>query len=302
LSTVVFALPGNERIAAGIATRLGVEQGGMTVRRFPDGESYVRIDTPVSGQQVAFICTLHEPDQKVPALLFAASTARELGASRIGLIAPYLAYMRQDKRFTDGESITSIHFAKLISGHFDWLITVDPHLHRWTSLGQLYSVPSLVVHAAPMLSHWIRGNVEAPILIGPDSESEQWVSAVARGAEAPYLVLEKIRRGDRDVSVSIPDIGLLRGGTPVLVDDIISTARTMMTASRHLAGHGIAPPVCVGVHTVFAGDAHAELLAAGAGRIVTANTIPHPSNAIDVTPAIADALSGPRAPFSTGNG
>ena len=302
MSTVVFALPGNERIAAGIATRLGVEQGGMTVRRFPDGESYVRIDTPVSGQQVAFICTLHEPDQKVPALLFAASTARELGASRIGLIAPYLAYMRQDKRFTDGESITSIHFAKLISGHFDWLITVDPHLHRWTSLGQLYSVPSLVVHAAPMLSHWIRGNVEAPILIGPDSESEQWVSAVARGAEAPYLVLEKIRRGDRDVSVSIPDIGLLRGGTPVLVDDIISTARTMMAASRHLAGHGIAPPVCVGVHAVFAGDAHAELLAAGAGRIVTANTIPHPSNAIDVTPAIADALSGPRAPFSTGNG
>jgi ribose-phosphate pyrophosphokinase len=58
----------------------------------------------------------------------------------------------------------------------------------------------------------------------------------------------------------------------------------------------------VGVHAVFAGDAHAELLAAGAGRIVTANTIPHPSNAIDVTPAIADALSGPRAPFSTGNG
>ena len=290
MSTVVFSLPGNERFAAAVATRLGSEQGGMTVRRFPDGESYLRIDTPVRGRQIAFTCTLHEPDQKIPALLFAASTARELGATRIGLIAPYLAYMRQDRRFAEGESVTSIYFARLLSGHFDWLVTVDPHLHRWTSLDQLYTVPGLVVRAAPLLSHWIRGNVEAPILIGPDSESEQWVSEVARGVDAPYLVLEKTRRGDRDVSVTIPEIGAHRARTPVLVDDIISTAHTMMAAVRHLTGLGLAAPVCVGIHAVFAGNAHAELLSAGAAHVVTANTIPHPSNAIDVTQAIADAL------------
>ena len=116
------------------------------------------------------------------------------------------------------------------------------------------------------------------------------MSEVARGAGAPWLVLEKVRRGDRDVSVSIPDPGSLHGRTPVLLDDIISTARTMMAAARHLAGHGIARPVCVGVHAVFAGAAHAELLAAGAGRIVTANTIRHPSNAIDVSGPLAEAV------------
>lgn len=301
MKPVILALPENEQFATGLAAKLQAEVGRMTVRRFPDGESYVRIESPVDGRNVALACGLHDPDSKIPALLFAASTARELGAARVGLVAPYLGYMRQDKRFNEGESITSVHFAKLISKYVDWLVTVDPHLHRRKSLDDIYSVPSIVVHAAPLLAQWISANVDSPILIGPDSESEQWVSEVARGANAPWLVLEKVRRGDRDVSVSIPDITALRGRTPVLVDDIISTARTMMAAVRHLTGQGLAAPVCIGVHAIFSGDAHAELLSAGAARIVTTNTIPNSSNAIDLTPAIADALRSSRIHLSTGN-
>lgn len=301
MKPVILALPENEQFATGLAAKLQAEVGRMTVRRFPDGESYVRIESPVDGRNVALACGLHDPDSKIPALLFAASTARELGAARVGLVAPYLGYMRQDKRFNEGESITSVHFAKLISHYVDWLVTVDPHLHRRKSLDDIYSVPSIVVHAAPLLAQWISANVDSPVLIGPDSESEQWVSEVARGANAPWLVLEKVRRGDRDVSVSIPDITALRGRTPVLVDDIISTARTMMAAVRHLTGQGLAAPVCIGVHAIFSGDAHAELLSAGAARIVTTNTIPNSSNAIDLTPAIADALRSSRIHLSTGN-
>lgn len=301
MKPVILALPENEQLATGLAAKLQAEVGRMTVRRFPDGESYVRIESPVDGRNVALACGLHDPDSKIPALLFAASTARELGAARVGLVAPYLGYMRQDKRFNEGESITSVHFAKLISHYVDWLVTVDPHLHRRKSLDDIYSVPSIVVHAAPLLAQWISANVDSPILIGPDSESEQWVSEVARGANAPWLVLEKVRRGDRDVSVSIPDITALRGRTPVLVDDIISTARTMMAAVRHLTGQGLAAPVCIGVHAIFSGDAHAELLSAGAARIVTTNTIPNSSNAIDLIPAIADALRDSRIHLSTGN-
>lgn len=301
MKPVILALPENEQFATGLAAKLQAEVGRMTVRRFPDGESYVRIESPVDGRNVALACGLHDPDSKIPALLFAASTARELGAARVGLVAPYLGYMRQDKRFNEGESITSVHFAKLISQYVDWLVTVDPHLHRRKSLDDIYSVPSIVVHAAPLLAQWISANVDSPVLIGPDSESEQWVSEVARGANAPWLVLEKVRRGDRDVSVSIPDITALHGRTPVLVDDIISTARTMMAAVRHLTGQGLAAPVCIGVHAIFSGDAHAELLSAGAARIVTTNTIPNSSNAIDLTPAIADALRSSRIHLSTGN-
>ena len=125
MKSVILALPGNEQLAAGLAAKLQAEVGRMTVRRFPDGESYVRIETPVDGRNVVLACGLHNPDSKISALLFAASTARELGAARVGLVAPYLAYMRQDKRFNEGESITSVHFAKLISRYVDWLVTVE---------------------------------------------------------------------------------------------------------------------------------------------------------------------------------
>ena len=292
--TVVFALPGNETLAATLATRLGAAPGTLAIRRFPDGETYLRFDTPVDGCKVVLTCTLHQPDTNIMPLLFAASTARELGATRVGLVTPYLGYMRQDKRFQDGEAITSAVFAQLLSHHIDWLVTVDPHLHRWKSLDEIYSVSSTVVPAAPLLAEWIKANVKAPVLIGPDVESEQWVSAVAQIAGTPHIVLEKVRHGDRDVTVSIPDPAALRGRTPVLVDDIISTGHTMVAAVQHVMAQGLNPPVCVGVHAVFAGDAHDALLAAGAARVITTDSIPHPSNGISVHQAIANAVASRR--------
>lgn len=283
MNAIVFALPGNETLAATLVEKLDAAAGTLAVRRFPDGETYLRLDTPVAGRQVVLACSLHQPDDKTVPLLFAAATARELGATAVGLAAPYLGYMRQDKRFRDGEAVTSALFARLLSQHIDWLVTVDPHLHRWNSLDEIYSIRSTVVPAAPLLAEWIKANIEAPVLIGPDAESEQWVSEVARIAGAPHVVLEKIRRGDRDVTVSIPDPAALRGRTPVLVDDIISTGRTMVAAAKHVLSQGLKPPVCIGVHAVFSGDAGDALLAAGAARVVTTNTIPHGTGTIDVS-------------------
>lgn len=290
MKPAVFALPGNEALAGALACELDAERGALEVRRFPDGETYLRYDTPPAGRRVILACSLHHPDEQALPLLYAAATARELGAAAVGLVTPYLGYMRQDKRFRDGEALTSALFAKLLSPHIDWLVTVDPHLHRWTSLSQIYSVPSTVVPAAPLLAAWIVANADNPVLIGPDSESGQWVAAVARIAGAPHVVLEKTRRGDRDVSVSIPDAAALRGRTPVLVDDIISTGRTMIAAARHLREQGLPPPVCLGVHAVFSGDAHETMAGAGFSRIVSTNTIPHPSNGITVDTVLAVAV------------
>lgn len=286
---VMLALPGNEAIAGALALSLDAVVGSLTIRRFPDGESYVRVETPVADSDVSLVCTLDRPDNKILPLLFAAATLADLGAARVGLISPYLAYMRQDRRFQEGEGITSTYFAGLISDAVDWLVTVDPHLHRRASLAEIYSVPSESLAAAPAVSEWVKANVRRPVVVGPDTESGQWVRAVAEGAGAPYLVLEKVRRGDREVEVSVPDLHRWRTHTPVLVDDIISTARTMLATIEHLQRLSLPPPVCVGVHAVFAEGAY-EALLAGAARVVTCNTIPHPSNTIDLAPLIAAAV------------
>jgi ribose-phosphate pyrophosphokinase len=287
MNPIVIAVPGSQAHAERLTPRLGGEPAPIVVRRFPDGEIYVRIEAPVSGRDVVLVCGLDTPGEKILPLLFLAATAKDLGARRVGLVAPYLSFMRQDSRFKPGEGVTSRYFAQLLSGAVDWLVTVDPHLHRWDSLDEIYQIPSRVAHAAPAIAAWVRDQIERPLLVGPDAESQQWVAAVAELAGAPFVVLEKVRHGDRDVDVSPPDLAPHAGRTPVLVDDIISTARTMIETVGHLTRAGAPAPVCVGIHAVFAERAHDDLLAAGAVRIATCNTIAHPSNAIAVDDAIA---------------
>jgi ribose-phosphate pyrophosphokinase len=291
MSPLIIALPGNEALAAGLAPRLGAEMARTEFRRFPDEESYVRLDSDVAGRSVVLVSTLDRPDPKFLPLAFAAATARELGASRVGLIAPYLGYMRQDRRFEPGEAITSRLFAHHLSAFLDWLVAVDPHLHRIPALSDIYAIPAISVHAAPMLADWIKNYVPSPLLIGPDEESAQWVAAVANRAAAPFVILEKHRRSDIDVQISVPHVERWQDHTPVLVDDIISTARTMIETLGHLRRAGMKPAVCVGVHAVFAPGAFDSLRTAGAARIVTTNTIPHETNAIDVTLALSEAAA-----------
>ncbi|MEJ8567196.1 ribose-phosphate pyrophosphokinase [Elongatibacter sediminis] len=285
---LLFNLGIEEDLFHSVAAGLDGEIGDVDVRRFPDGETYIRFNVECAQRPTILACSLDRPDPKTLPLLFAADTLRDLGAANIGLVAPYLAYMRQDKRFHAGEGITSRYYAALLSRTFDWLVTVDPHLHRFHEMGQIYSIPARVAHAAPGVAHWIRDHVASPVLIGPDSESRQWVDDVAGRAGAPFVVLSKQRRGDRTVEISIPDIERYSDATPVLVDDIISTGQTMAATIHHLNQLGTAPPVCVGVHAIFAEGAEQAL--APAATIATCNTVSHPSNQIDVTEPILEAI------------
>lgn len=284
MKPLLLSYPDEEALAESLRNALDAEPVAFALRRFPDDETYLRIDSDVRDRAVALVCTLHQPDARFLPLAFMADTLRDLGAHSVGLVTSYLAYMRQDRRFQPGEALTSLSFARLLSAQFDWLVTVDPHLHRRRSLAEIYTIPAEVVQAAPLLTQWIRGHATNPLVVGPDAESEQWARTVAEAVPCPYIVLEKTRRGDRDVVVStIPNIERWADRTPVLIDDIISSARTMIETVRQWTGAGLPPPVCLAVHGVFALQAYEALKDAGAARIVTTNSIPHPSNDIDIS-------------------
>lgn len=293
----VLALPGNEALAAQLCAALPAQAGALQLRAFPDGESYVRVQTAVAGRCVLVVATLDRPDSKLIPLYLLCKTLRELGAARIVLVAPYLAYMRQDVRFHDGEAISARAIGDWLTPVIDDLLTVDPHLHRIHDLSEVYRLRTQVIAAAPAIVAYLREQLPRALLIGPDSESEQWVAEVAAAAGCAYCVLAKTRHGDREVEIAVPARADWAARTPVLIDDIISTGRTMIAAMQALREVGAAAPWCIGVHAIFAGDAYAELQAAGAARIVTANTIVHPSNAIDLAPylvaRVAAALTQP---------
>ncbi len=290
MSRVVVCLPGNEEIGRSLAALIGAESIDLDTRRFPDGETYVRLDPSIAGKHVILASSLDRPDEKFLRLVFACATARDLQAASIGLVAPYLSYMRQDKAFNPGEGATAKYFAKTLSPWMDWLVTVDPHLHRIHSLSEVYAARTRVAHAAPAIARWIAGEIADPIVIGPDEESEQWIREIAELAGAPHIVFRKERRGDRDVRITIPELSKWHDRNPVIVDDIISTAQSMIETIGGIKAAFEAKPVCVGVHAVFSGDALERLKETGTGRIISCNTIRHETNGIDITGALAECV------------
>jgi ribose-phosphate pyrophosphokinase len=289
MTRMLLAFPPQRLLADMIAPFLGAQSGRLDWRHFPDGESLVSIEEGLAGLDVAIVASLKNPDELALPLRFAAATAREFGARSVGLIAPYLAYMRQDKRFKNGEAVSAPLFAEFLEESFDWLVTVDPHLHRNPELSALYRIPVRRIAAAPLIAEWIRGNVTNAILIGPDSESSQWVSDIAARAGVPFQVLTKIRRGDQSVDVSLPSIDTARARTPVIIDDIASSGRTAIETLGNLSRLRLPPAVCIVIHPVFANDAYEQLLAAGPTRVVSTDSIPHHSNAISLAGLLAEA-------------
>lgn len=289
MTRMLLPFPLQRKLTEAIAPMLAARNGRLDWRHFPDGESLVTIEEGLDGIDVALVASLHNPDELALPLRFAAATAREFGARSVGLIAPYLAYMRQDKRFNSGEAVSAPLFARFLEESFDWLVTADPHLHRNPKLSELYRMPVRRVATAPLIADWLRNNLPNAILIGPDGESEQWVADIANRAGFPYQILTKTRRGDRDVEVSLPLIDAAFSRIPVIVDDIVSSGRTSIETLGHLKRLGLPPAVSVVIHPVFAGEAYAQLLAAGAARVVSTDSIPHHSNAISIASLLAMA-------------
>lgn len=267
-----------------------IEKGNLTLHQFPDDETYIQIHSIVKDRQVILMASLDHPNEKLLSLLLIRDTLKDLGAKEIGLIAPYLAYMRQDKRFKPGEGITAKYFADLISRHFNWLITIDPHLHRIKQLTEVYSIPTTVLHVIEPIAQWIKKTIENPLIIGPDDESRQWVASVAEYLNAPYVVAKKNRKGASKVEITIPCLNSYCNYTPVILDDIISTANTMIQTIRLLKKENLRNPVCIGIHAIFAGSSYETLLGSGAQQVVTCNTIKHASNSIALDKLVTEAL------------
>lgn len=290
MSAICFAFPRDEHVGRGLAKALGVTRGDIGIHRFPDEETLVRLDGECAKRSVIFVCGGPDPNASALPLSFAAHAAREMGASRVGLIAPYLPYMRQDTKFHPGEALSARAYGRFLSSVFDWMITVDPHLHRMKSLDEVFSIPASCVSSMPAVSEWIAANVSDPVIVGPDAESAQWASSVAASLGIPWTVLHKTRTGDRQVSLSLPDPHILRGRSPVIVDDIASSGRTLMEVAKRLRSLSTAPVTCIVVHALLESGAEAAIRDAGVARFVSTNTVAHASNGIDVVPLLAERV------------
>lgn len=280
----------SEQLAQAFLASTDAELASYEFRNFPDGESYLRVTSDCSNKKVVILANLHQPNSKILPLIYLCEVLKEMACHSITLVCPYLPYMRQDIQFQTGEAVTSRFFAKLISQYVDHLITIDPHLHRYHSLSQIYACQTTVLQAHPVIVDWIKKNIENPFIVGPDSESEQWAANAAEMIGCPYLILEKQRFGDKDVSVSTKNENTFKGLTPVLIDDIISTGQTMIKTAEWLEKEGLCPPVCIGVHALFSGNALRDMQQANIEKTLTCSTISHVSNEIDISTLLVESI------------
>ena len=282
-------------LATALAQALGWPCACIERHLFPDGETRLRLP-PALPPDVVILRGLQHPNAKLTELLLAAAGARELGARQITLVSPYLAYMRQDMAFTPGEVVSQRHLGALLATAFDAVVTIDPHLHRVATMDDV--VPGkrgVALTAAPLLGAHVAAHVPGALLLAPDEEAGQWVRTAALAHGLDHAVCHKLRRGDRDVQVALPDTSV-SGRAVVLLDDVASTGRTLVAAAIGALLRGAASVDVVVTHGLFVGDAFAQVKGAGVRNVWSSDSVPHASNVVSVVPLLAAALRGSTEP------
>lgn len=257
--------------------------------RFPDGELKLRLPPELPARVVLFR-SLVNPNEKLVELLLIARAARELGAKQLSLVTPYLAYMRQDMAFQPGEVVSQRVIGAFLASLFDAVITVDPHLHRIARLDEAIALPhAIALSGAPLLGDWIARHRPHALLMGPDSESEQWVAQAAGRHGMEHAVCQKVRHGDHAVEIALPNVDV-RQRAVVLLDDVASSGRTLARATELLLSAGASSVDVAVTHALFAHDALDVIRKAGVGEVWSTDCITHPSNVVSLAPDIARAL------------
>jgi len=286
---MILAFPDYLSQAQRLAARLDVPLAEVALHHFPDRESLVRL--PPSLPEHVIVCrSLNQPNDKLIELMLCAVTARELGAKRLTLVAPYLSYMRQDIANQPGEAVSQRIVGKLLAELFDDVLTVDPHLHRISSLTQAIPIKNAIsLTAADEIGAFLKRQFKSAILVGPDSESEQWVAAIAENIGFDYAIAEKKRLGDKQVDMTLTDRDY-RNKPVIIIDDMASTGRTIAKAVGLLQAAGSKDIHAVITHALFCDDAYDHILKAGIKNIWSTDSIDHPSACIRLDALLADAV------------
>jgi ribose-phosphate pyrophosphokinase len=287
----VQSLPSSSRDAAQLAARLGLSACEIAIHAFPDGE--MRVTAGPAAPTTIIYASLDRPNEKLIALMFACEALRRAGTNRIVLLAPYLCYMRQDTAFHEGEAISQKVIGALLAGCVNRVITVDAHLHRAPDIGTVFpGIESDNLSAMPAIADALgaAGLDPATVVVGPDAESEPWVSALAGRLGLSHTVARKTRRGDRSVKIGFPDPARLAGHPALVVDDIVSSGSTMIACAKTLAAAGATVIDAVVTHALFSEQLCRDMELSGIRSVRSTYSVPHSTNAIALDDLFVNAL------------
>src|SRR3989344_7386432 len=262
-----------------LAKRLDAGYSDLYAEKFPDGEMKIRFTAPLKGKTVFVVQSLHPfPNDSLIELVFALKTAKELGAKKVFAVVPYFAYARQDNRFNEGEVVSNRIVAKMIEwAGADGFVTVTTHLHRISSLKQIFRIPAVSVLLSKEIADYAKKKKlsgKNVLVVGPDGESAPLAGEIAEELNAGhYVFLKKRFSGTRIKSFETPGLDC-KGKSVLLIDDIASTGNTLISVAGILKRHGAKKVDCVVVHLLDE-EGGRKVRKNGLDSIACSNTLPN---------------------------
>ncbi|MCW4013050.1 MAG: ribose-phosphate pyrophosphokinase [Candidatus Bathyarchaeota archaeon] len=291
---IIVPGPASNILGEAIAQELGQEPVFINNRIFPDGESYIQMPSEVEGETVVLVqTTAPEPDRKIMQLLFMARTAKDLGAERIIVVLPYMAYARQDKRFLVGESLSfDVVLGLLESVGVDDTIIIDVHCEdaleelRPKFKMQVHNLTAIFVLADYMKKH----SYDGAYSLSPDIGRRDIVERVSKVMGGGFAFFEKVRdRYTGKTTMVVKDLDL-KGKNVVIFDDIISSGGTMARAIQGLKEQGAGKVAAVCTHALPVPGANEKLRNAGADDIVASDTVESLYETVSIAGLVAEYL------------
>ena len=274
-SMLLLAGTANEPLASEIAAAMGLKLADVTLKRFADGEIFVRIDENARGRDVFIIQPMQPPADSIMELLLLIDAAKRASAHRVTVVAPYFGYARQDRKDQPRVAIGAKLVANLIeAAGAERLLGMDFHTHQ---IQGFFDIPVDHLYAAPVLTQYFREKDlgEELVVVAPDVGAAKMARGFARRLDASFAIIDK-RRPAANVAEVLSVVGEVEDRTCIIVDDMIDTAGTLVTVVDALKDRGAADVYAAATHPLLSGPAVERLEAAPIREVVVANTLSVP--------------------------
>jgi ribose-phosphate pyrophosphokinase len=268
---LLLAGTANRPLAEEMASHLGQPLCALTIRRFADGEIFIKIDENVRGRDVFIIQPTNPPAENLMELLLLIDAARRASAARITAVLPYFGYSRQDRKDQPRVAISAKLIANLIThAGADRVLGLDFHSHQ---LQGFFDIPVDHLYAAPVfVNHYRQKQLYDPVVVAPDVGSAKMARGFAKRLNASLAIIDK-RRPTANVAEVVNVVGEVADKDCLIPDDMIDTGGTIAEAAAALAQLGARRIFAFASHALLSGPAVERLQASPIAEIAVTNTI-----------------------------
>jgi ribose-phosphate pyrophosphokinase len=261
----------NRPLAEEIGRHMGLPLGDATIKRFADGEIFVRINQNARGRDVFIIQPTPPPADSILELLLLIDAAKRASAARVTAIVPYYGYARQDRKDQPRVALGAKLVANLIeAAGAQKVLGIDFHTHQ---IQGFFDVPVDHLYAAPVLTQYFRERgLDNPVVVAPDVGAAKMARGFARRINASFAIIDK-RRPAQNVAEVMEVVGDVEGRQCIIVDDMIDTAGTLASVVYALKDRGALEVYAAATHALLSGPAVERLSEAPVVEVVVTNTL-----------------------------